>query len=210
MSVRDAYDRWSASYDTQRNLTRDTDAHAVRQLLAGARVRFAVEAGCGTGKNTPFYASLAERLLALDFSDAMLARARARATAPHVEFRRHDLAEPWPVAPGTADLVAFNLVLEHFDALDGVLASAAAASRPGATLLISELHPMRQALGSQARFTSGDGGEERVAAFLHHASDFVGTAERAGFALGGLDEWWHESESREVPPRLLTLRFARR
>ncbi len=209
MSVRHAYDRWAANYDGDRNLTRDTDARAVRSLLGGRRFDAAIEAGCGTGKNTPFYASIAAALTALDFSAEMLARARARVTEPHVTFAQHDLADPWPVRAGTADLVAFDLVLEHFESLDGVLGHAAAATRAGATLLVSELHPYKQLQGSQARFAT-EAGEEKVAAYLHHASDFVRAADRAGFMLRALDEWWHESETRALPPRLLTLAFERR
>ncbi len=206
MSVRHAYDRWAASYDTDRNLTRDTDARAVRTLLAGGRFEAAIEAGCGTGKNTPFYASIAGRLTALDFSGEMLARARDRVRDAHVSFAQHDLTEPWPLPAGAADLVAFDLVLEHIEHLDRVFGHAAAASRAGATLLVSELHPYKQLQGSQARFAT-DAGEERVAAHLHHASDFIRAAEGAGYTLRALDEWWHETETREQPPRLLTLRF---
>jgi ubiquinone/menaquinone biosynthesis C-methylase UbiE len=209
MSVRQAYDRWAASYDADRNLTRDTDARAVRALLTGRRFDSAIEAGCGTGKNTPFYASLATTLTALDFSDEMLARARARVSDTHVTFRQHDLAEPWPVPAGTADLVAFDLVLEHFESLDAVLGHASAASRAGATLLVSELHPFKQLQGSQARFAT-DAGEEKVAAYLHHASDFIRASDAAGYTLRALDEWWHESETRALAPRLLTLVFERR
>jgi len=209
MSVRQAYDRWAATYDSDRNLTRDTDAHAVRSLLADRRFDSAVEAGCGTGKNTPFYASVATVLTALDFSGEMLARARAQVSAPHVSFTQHDLGEPWPVPAGAADLVAFDLVLEHFDSLDAVLGHAAAASRAGATLLVSELHPFKQLQGSQARFAT-ESGEEKVAAYLHHASDFIRAADGVGYALRALDEWWHETETRALPPRLLTLVFERR
>lgn len=209
MSVRQAYDRWAATYDSDRNLTRDTDARAVRSLLGDRRFHSAIEAGCGTGKNTPFYASISATLTALDFSAEMLARARAQVSAPHVAFAQHDLSEPWPVPAGAADLVAFDLVLEHFDALDAVLGHAAAASRAGATLLVSELHPFKQLQGSQARFAT-DAGEEKVAAYLHHTSDFIRAADGAGFALRARDEWWHESETRALPPRLLTLVFERR
>lgn len=209
MSVRHAYDRWAATYDSDRNLTRDTDARAVRSLLADRRFRCAIEAGCGTGKNTPFYASVAGALTALDFSGEMLARARAQVTSPNVTFTQHDLAEPWPVPAGAADLVAFDLVLEHIESLEAVFAHAAAASRPGATLLVSELHPFKQLQGSQARFATATG-EERVAAHLHHASDFIRAADGAGYTLRALDEWWHESETRALPPRLLTLLFEQR
>jgi SAM-dependent methyltransferase len=209
MSVRHAYDRWAATYDTDRNLTRDTDARAVRTLLTGRRFDAAIEAGCGTGKNTPFYASITAALTALDFSSEMLARARAQVSAPHVSFTQHDLAEPWPAPAGAADLVAFDLVLEHIESLEAVFAHAAAASRSGATLLVSELHPFKQLQGSQARFAT-ELGEEKVAAYLHHTSDFIRAADGAGFTLRTLDEWWHESETRALPPRLLTLLFERR
>jgi SAM-dependent methyltransferase len=209
MSVRHAYDRWAATYDSDLNLTRDTDARAVRSLLAGRRFHAAVEAGCGTGKNTPFYASIAAALTALDFSGEMLTRARAQVSSPHVTFAQHDLAEPWPVPAGSVDLVAFDLVLEHFDSLDAVLGHAATVGRSGATLLVSELHPFKQLQGSQARFAT-ESGEEKVAAYLHHASDFIRAADGAGYTLRALDEWWHESETRALPPRLLTLVFERR
>ena len=43
--------------DEDRNLTRDLDASATAAVLAAHRFAMTIEAGCGTGKNTPFLAS---------------------------------------------------------------------------------------------------------------------------------------------------------
>lgn len=206
--VQDAYAAWSASYDDSRNLTRDLDAVITRHLLGGRRFRAAAEAGCGTGKNTPFYCSVAERVTAFDLTDEMLRRAAQRPDCTNATFHRGDLVQAWPVASASCDLVAFNLVLEHVEHLDAAFRQAAAASARGGTLYVSELHPFKQYSGSQARFERG-GAEVRVPAYLHHLSDYLSAAERCGFALDALHEWWHDEDPRPGIPRLLTLQFTR-
>ena len=56
-------------------------------IQEGSRV---LEIGCGTGKNTEFLQTKAERLVAADFSPEMLERAKAKIRAEHVEFRQMD------------------------------------------------------------------------------------------------------------------------
>jgi malonyl-CoA O-methyltransferase len=206
-TVQAAYTQWAATYDTDRNLTRDLDQSATRALLAGRRARSALELGCGTGKNTALLAQIAGRVQALDFSEGMLAQARAKVQAPNVTFTAADLTRPWPCADGSVDLAVGNLVLEHIADLGPVFAEAARALEPGGTLLLSELHPFKQYLGSKAVFQNG---QERVelTAFVHHISDFLGAAAEAGLRLVDLKEWWH-AEDQQAPPRLLTLLFVK-
>jgi ubiquinone/menaquinone biosynthesis C-methylase UbiE len=209
--VASAYDVWSTAYDTDENRTRDLDAVTMSAWLDARGRRFAqvVEAGCGTGKNTVVLAAVAEAVHAVDFSPGMLARARAKVGVPHVRFSEADLCARWPVADASADLVTFNLVLEHVERLEPVFAEAARVLQRGGVLRVSELHPFRQYRGTQARFAAPDGGVSRIPAFVHHVSDYVRAAERAGNTLVRLDEWWHETDAGE-PPRLLTLEFSRR
>ncbi|MCC7000934.1 MAG: class I SAM-dependent methyltransferase [Gemmatimonadaceae bacterium] len=206
MSIDDAYNRWAPTYDSDANRTRDLDADVMRQLFASLHVRRFIEAGCGTGKNSEFFAAHAEELVALDFSREMLAKARARTGATNVAFVLHDLHAPWPVEHGVADVVSFNLVLEHVRDLAPVLAHAAAACRDGGEVLLTELHPARQYLGGQAHFQAADGDEVRVPAYLHHLSDYITAAESSGLRLARLHEWWHANDVGK-PPRLVTLRF---
>lgn len=209
MRIDDAYDEWAQTYDSGVNRTRDLDAEITRRLHADLRVARAIEAGCGTGKNTEFFASRAEELIALDFSAEMLARARTKHTAAHIRFMTHDLHRPWPGSASSADFVSFNLVLEHIEDLGAVFGHAAAACRPGAVVAMSELHPVRQYRGGQAHFAAADGAQVPVTAYVHHVSEYIGAAERAGLSMESLGEWWHADDA-GAPPRLLTLRFRRR
>jgi ubiquinone/menaquinone biosynthesis C-methylase UbiE len=76
MSVRESYSRWAATYDTDRNLTRDLDHDVTRATLEGGRFGSILEIGCGTGKNTALLARIGERVRAIDFSEGMIDRAR--------------------------------------------------------------------------------------------------------------------------------------
>ena len=64
-----AYDRWSTSYDVDRNPTRDLDAVTLRRASLPVSDADVLEIGCGTGKNTEWLASQAHRLTSI-FTEA--------------------------------------------------------------------------------------------------------------------------------------------
>lgn len=204
--IASAYDRWSVAYDADDNRTRDLDAQLMRSLLAARRFGCVVEAGCGTGKNTVLLASCSERVIGLDFSAGMLEQARQRGLPQHAELQQHDLVRPWPLPPDSADLVTFNLVLEHVELLAPVFGHAAAACRRGAQVWLTELHPVRQHGGARARFADEGGAIARIDAWPRHVSDYVSAAEAAGLALCALGEHWADGDER-ARPRVLLLQF---
>lgn len=206
LTVQAAYARWAATYDSDRNRTRDLDERVTREAFRARRFRRVLELGCGTGKNTRHFVEIADEVHALDFSAAMLERAQARELGPGVRFSRTDLTEPWPAADGWAELVAANLVLEHLPELGFVFSEAARVLAPGGVLFVSELHPHRQYLGSKAVFEAAEGETVDFPAFVHHLSDFLAAARAAGLPLDRLDEHWH-AEDAGKPPRLVTLQF---
>lgn len=207
--IQHAYDRWSEVYDSDANATRDLDASVLRRQPLALEDKDVLELGAGTGKNTIWLAERARRVLALDFSQGMLERARGRlGAAGNVRFEVQDLRAPWSVPEGAFDRVVANLVLEHIGELGPIFAQAARALRPGGTLYLCELHPFRQRLGSQAQF-GGAGGRERVTAFLHDVSDYVAAGLAAGLSLRALEEWWDDPADRSKAPRLLSQRWAR-
>lgn len=206
-----AYDAWAGDYDGDENRTRDMDAAVLRSRgfdLAGLDV---LELGCGTGKNTVWLAERAQSVTAVDFSEQMMAQARARVSAPHVRFVHADLTRPWPLDAAAFDFATANLVLEHVEDLPHVFAEAARVLRPGGRLFVSELHPYRQLAGSQARYTDPATREVvRVPAYLHDASEFVLAGLGAGFTLSHLGECRDaDAEGRSTAPRLLTLELRR-
>lgn len=205
LPVRSGYGRWAASYDADVNATRDLDAAVLRATalpLDGASV---VEFGAGTGKNTAYLAAWAATVVALDLSDGMLAKARARVTAPHVRFVQHDITTRWPVPEASADLVIGTLVLEHIAACEPVFAEARRVLRPLGLMVLCELHPYRQWRGAGARIAGPDG-ETPVRTVVHTTAEFVTEALTAGFAVTGMAEIGDgPRDDPSILPRLLQL-----
>lgn len=210
MSTQSLYDQWSAQYDTNKNKTRDLEAVAVRQMLAGVSFRQVLEIGAGTGKNTVWYASRAERILAVDLSEGMLALAKEKIEelgnpACVTEFRQADVTEDWAFGEGVFDLVCFSLVLEHLSDLEAIFRKVAKALAPGGHLYLGELHPGKQYLGTKARFE--EGGEVQVLeCHVHHVSDFWKAATIAGLDLVDMQEFFDEDDRGGVP-RILGMVF---
>ncbi len=91
-----------------------------------------LDAGCGTGLCGPFLRGLARRLVGVDLSPGMLERAAGRGLYDALE--EAELGAFLEARPEAFDLIAAADVLCYFGALDGVLARAAAALRPGGRL----------------------------------------------------------------------------
>lgn len=207
--IEQAYDRWSAVYDSDANATRDLDAGVLRRQPLALEDQDVLELGAGTGKNTIWLAERARQVVALDFSQGMLERARARlGGAGNVRFLTQDLRAPWSVADGSFDRVVGNLVLEHIAELAPIFVQAARVLRPGGMLYLCELHPFRQRSGAQAQF-GAESGRERVTAFLHDVSDYVAAGLAAGLSLRVLEEWWDAPSDRSGLPRLLSQLWSR-
>lgn len=205
MQISKAYSEWSETYDSDRNLTRDLDQAVVKKYLAGSSFKRALEIGCGTGKNTPVLANVAEQVVALDFSPGMIAKAKAKLSLPNVNFQITDINNDWPCAEASFDLISCNLMLEHVENLSHIFQEASRVLMPGGQFFVCELHPCRQYQGTQARFEGGEG-TTMIEAFVHHISDFTDAATANGLSVLELKEWWHE-EDQGKPPRLISFTF---
>ena len=205
MNIQDAYNEWSDIYDANVNLTRDLDAQITRKILAGRRFESILEIGCGTGKNTVFLSEIGKQVLAFDFSEKMIAKAREKVTVPHVRFEMADITQPWICTDSSFDLITCNLVLEHIKNLDHVFAEAARTLQRGGRFLVNELHPFKQYGGTKARFERGADVVE-VNVFVHHISEFIHAAEKNGLKMVRFDEVWHEDDEGK-PPRIASFLF---
>ena len=124
MGIQNAYNEWSQTYDTDRNLTRDLDQRIMLETLAGQQFHLILEIGCGTGKNTKFLVEVGESVHALDFSEGMIQKAREKVKAEHVRFSMADLTQTWPCDDESYDLIVCNLVLEHIEDLSFIFSEA--------------------------------------------------------------------------------------
>nr|WP_281427578.1 methyltransferase [Azospirillum formosense] len=91
-----------------------------------------LDAGCGTGLCGPFLRGPARRLVGVDLSPGMLERAAARGVYDALE--EAELSAFLGERPAAFDLIVAADVLCYFGALNGVMAQAAAALRPGGRL----------------------------------------------------------------------------
>ena len=205
MKVQQAYSEWAATYDSDRNLTRDLDQEVMRRTFLNLRFDSVVEIGCGTGKNTQLLASIAGEVQAIDFSEAMMALAKQNLASRNVNFTVADITQTWPCHDQSANLITCNLVLEHIQDLSFIFSEAARVLVDGGQLFVSELHPFRQYLGVQARFERGEE-TTTIESFVHDVTEFIGAAETSRLSLESLKEWRHEEDGSK-PPRLISFLF---
>jgi 2-polyprenyl-3-methyl-5-hydroxy-6-metoxy-1,4-benzoquinol methylase len=202
MSIAAAYNHWAEQYDTNINRTRDLEAIALRQTLNSIVFGNCLEIGCGTGKNSEWLVTKAKQLMAVDFSAAMLAKAKAKITADNISFIQADITKEWSFTDKQFHLITFSLVLEHIENLDHIFKACNKHLTNNGFVYIGELHPMKQYAGSKARFETA-AGISVVDCFTHHVSEFINIAKQNGLHLQDIAEYFDEDN--KTIPRILRL-----
>ena len=205
MTIEKAYNVWADQYDANKNKTRDMDQKSTVQTLEKHNFENVIELGCGTGKNTKYLLTRAKKVLALDFSQEMLNKAKAKVIDPRVNFQKADVTKKWNVSDSFADLITSSLILEHIENLDFIFDQAFIKLKPNGFLFISELHPFKQYLGTKARY-EGEEGVQELKTFTHHISEFLNTGKNNNFKLLEMKEWFDDETEIEVP-RLISFVF---
>ena len=133
-----AYDRWAPVYDLVFGpvFRRGRSAAIVAAERIGGRI---IEVGVGTGISLPQYAR-GNRIVAVDLSDAMLDKARARVRTPgldHVEAVAVGDAENLQFATGSFDVVVAQYVITACPHPERALDEFARVCRPGGEIIIT-------------------------------------------------------------------------
>src|SRR5262249_50327684 len=149
-----------------------------------------VDVGCGTGRHTLRLAARGARVVGVDFSDGMLARARHKERAADVEWVAHDLTDlPLPFAAESFDRVLCALVVDHIAELNGFFAELGRLCRPDGRVVVTVMHPAMMLKGTQARFVDPDTGREtRPESHANLIADYVNAALRAGVRIAEVGE----------------------
>lgn len=163
LEPRDAYALWAASYPPHaHNPVMCAEERAMLALMpVDLHGRSVLDAGCGSGRYMLHALdSGARRVTGVDLSVEMLGRAgKELAACPHageIELMEGSL-ERLPVPDASADLTICGLTIGHLDRLQPALAELRRVTRPGGSILCSDVHPVGHALGWQRDFKSGGG-----------------------------------------------------
>ena len=205
---------------------------ALRALLPPLDGRRVLDLGCGFGWFCRWAREHgAARVLGVDVSERMLARATAETHDPAIAYVRADL-ERLEVPAAAFDLAYSSLALHYVVDLAGLLARVHAALAPGGALVFSVEHPLCTALADpgwsvdaagRSTWPVGDYLDEgpRSTSWLaagvikqHRTiATYATLLIRAGFAIAHLDEWGPSPEQiashpewaneRQRPPFLL-------
>jgi SAM-dependent methyltransferase len=199
VDVRAGYDSWAADYDRFDNPMVALAALAFARADLPLKDAGFLDIGCGTGRNLGLArARGAASLVGIDGSRGMLAQARARldGIATLVEA---DLAGTWPPLPGAPfDVACISLVLEHFPAVDPIVAQAATLLKSGGVLFAAELHADLAAAGTGAHFEK-DGRIHRLPSFGHDAAEYQAALAAAGFVACEIAEWLADDHVARAP-----------
>jgi len=202
VDTRDGYDRWAASYDDEGNPLLALEEPEVDRALGDVAGLDVLDAGTGTGRHALRLAARGARVVAVDFSDQMLAKARAKRGADLVRFENHDLTRPLPYVDASFDRVLSALVLEHVPDVAGFLRELGRVTRPEGSIVVTAMHPAMFLRGVSARFRHEETGEFlRPRSYVMQLSDYVMGALDADLRIVSLAERSPDEEFAARVPR---------
>ena len=130
---------------------------ALRAMLPGLQGKSVLDLGCGYGWFCRWAAEAgAARVLGVDVSEKMLARASAMGEHPTVSYARLDL-EQLALPPASYDLVYSSLAFHYVEGFDTLLAAIRQGLKPGGKLVFSIEHPIFMAPRQPGWLTDAQG-----------------------------------------------------
>lgn len=119
---------------------------AVRPLLPSVANLCVLDAGCGVGHYTKWFAENGASVVGIDMNIEALTAARNRCEGD-ATFYQQDLTESFEFASAhTFDLVFTNLVLDHIEDWGDVFSEFARVLKPDGALVFTTIHPFRRYL----------------------------------------------------------------
>lgn len=138
-------ERMEAGSTWQRHLIQPAVERLLR-LQPGERV---LEIACGNGEFARRMSELGGQVLAVDFSDGMLERARVH--GGDIDYRRADATDEAAILalgePGSFDAVVSNMAIMDMESIEPMVAASSRLLTPAGRFVFSTLHPA---------FNSGD------------------------------------------------------
>lgn len=169
---------WAESYDRAPNPVLALERRVLSQLLGAVEGRRAVDVACGTGHWAAYLATRGAHSWGVDYCAEMLMRAPGVLSGCLVLANAEDL----PFADESADLVICGFALGYFADAGRALREMARIAAPGASVVLSDIHPEAIARGWTRSFRAASGRYE-MEHFAHTSRGIYRHAEAAGLAM---------------------------
>jgi len=196
------YNRWAELYDCEDNPLVLLEESLIAPLIGDVAGLDVADVGCGTGRRTIPLAAAGAKVTALDFSEGMLERARAKDGAKAVNFIQHDLTQPFPLESASFDRVVCCLVLDHIPNLKDFFRELGRICKPAGFIVISSMHPAMMLRGVQARFIEPATGRRIYPKSApNQISDYVMAAVHNGLQIEQMSEHAVDSHLANVSSR---------
>ncbi|MEU5403292.1 class I SAM-dependent methyltransferase [Streptomyces sp. NPDC005963] len=185
LDAADGYASWSSIYDTLPSSYIEVEEPIVHEILDRLPAGDALDAACGTGRQTRALTSRGFRTIGVDQSPQMLEKARGH--APEAQYRVGRL-ESLPLDDESVDVAVCSLAMTHLAELDAGVAELARVVKPGGRIIITDMHPFVISLQGQCLFVHGSEQLAFVRNHVHLASDYLNAFARAGLTVRACHE----------------------
>ena len=173
-----AYGRWAHTYPPKpHNRLMEIEQETLLSLLPDVAGLTVLDAGCGSGRYLKELHARGARVIGMDLSPPMLARAKQFTT----RIVRADV-RALPLDEMTVDLVVCGLMLGDVAEIELALSEMARVLRAGGRAIYSVVHPAGQAAGWARTFES-DGRLYAVDGFWHSLDRHRDACVAAGLAI---------------------------
>lgn len=184
LAVDEGYEEWARTYDTV--VQDEMDLRLLARLDVHWAAERALDLACGTGRIGQWLRAQGVATIdGLDFTPAMLAKARARGvydTLLEGDVRATGLPD------ARYDLALMVLADEHLDELGSLYREVARITAVGGCFILVGYHPHFMLNGIPTHFNRESGQPVAIETYVHLLSDHVKAAHRSGWMLRALEE----------------------
>ena len=186
LGVREGYAAWAPTYESTVSDLMDQRLLERLKSVDWPKVDDAADLACGTGRGGSWLKGRGvARLAGVDFTEAMLEKARARGV--YDDLRLGDAAATG-LPDAAYDLITQLLADEHMADLAPVYREAARLARPGGRFVLVGFHPWFLMWGFPTHFDRAPGQPVTIESHVHLFSDHVRAAHAAGWRLAEMEE----------------------
>ena len=178
-----AHRLWAPTYDAGTNPLLALEERALTRVLPPVAGACAADVACGTGRWARFLAAAGARVLSIDLCHEMLRRAPKPAIL--ADARR------LPLPDASVDLAICAFALSY---VGTSLSELARITRPGGTVLVSDMHPAAVERGWTRSFRTSEG---EVVAIEHRPYQFESLSEPR-LILSALEEAYFGESERNI------------